>query len=115
MQNATGESGNLADLDTDDGFDNLVIDEREDIDVNLNILDTGFESDDTEIVDDVNVNSNVEDNNIESSQEIPCLQMVHQDLFAKKHDSDIVKDAQVNPVDDPDKTLKEVHNDVGKR
>ena len=52
MQNATGESGNLADLDTDDGFDNLVIDERADIDVNLNILDTGFESDDTEIVDE---------------------------------------------------------------
>ena len=115
MQNATGESGNLADLDTDDGFDNLVIDERADIDVNLNILDTGFESDDTEIVDDVNVNSNVEDDNIESLQEIPCLQMVHQDPYAKKHDSDIVKDAQVNPVDDPDKALKEVHDDVGKR
>ena len=115
MQNATGESGNLADLDTDDGFDNLVIDERADIDINLNILDTGFESDDTEIVDDVNVNSNVEDDNIESSQEIPCSQMVHQDPYAKKHDSDIVKDVQVNPVDDPDKALKEVHDDVGKR
>ena len=114
-QNATGESCKLADLDRDDGFDNLVIDERADIDVNLNILDTGFESDDTEIADDVNVNSSVEDENIESSQEIPCSQMVCQDPYAKKHDSAIVKDAQVNPVDDPDKALKEVHNDVGKR
>ena len=117
MQNATGESDKLADLATGNGLDNLVIDERPDIDidVDLNILDTGVESDDTEIVDDLNVNTNVEDENIESSQEMPCSQMVCEDPYAKKHDSAIVKDAQVNPVNDPDKALKEVHDDVGKR
>ena len=117
MQNATGESDKLADLATDNGLDNLVIDERPDIDidVDLNIFDTGVESDDMEIVDDLNVNANVENENIESLQEIPCSQMVCEDPYPKKHDSTIVKDAQVNPVSDPDKALKEVHDDVGKR
>ena len=61
MQDTTAESDKLADSDMDDALDDLVIDERADLDVNLNILDTGSASDDTEIVDDMNVDVNVED------------------------------------------------------
>ena len=41
--------------------------------------------------------------------------MVCVDPYAKKPDSDIVKDAQVTPVNDPDKALKEVDDNVWKR
>ena len=102
MQNTTAENDKLADSDMDDALDDMVIDERADLDVNLNILDTSSASDDTEIVDDMNADVNVEDQDIGSSQEILCSQMVRVDPYAKKPDSDIVKDAQVTPVDDPD-------------
>ena len=67
-QNTTDESDKLANSDMDDALDDLVIDEREDLDVNLNILDTSSASDDTEIADDMNVDINVEDQDIGSSQ-----------------------------------------------
>ena len=41
--------------------------------------------------------------------------MVCVDPYAKKPDSDMVKDTQFTPVDDPDKALKEVDDNVGKR